>query len=172
MDAPETARPSARTGSTRVCYGTSSPGRPGIPEDVGAPESGAVNHADAGAPAAAPVGLGPTSDHAMAFHSILVPPGAEGLAKNSSQEPEFFPDLNLDKIVAAITAGKDGYNLRPFFYSPIRDLPTIAYRHDVMRDLEHDDILQMVRSFAQGMQSTRQHLALSAKLHYPHQKRL
>ena len=176
MDAPQTARRSARTGPTTARNDVSVRERLGVRPDAGAPEPVPVNHAtlsaDAGAPAAAAAGLGRTPDPGMAFRSILDRPGVEGLAKPSSQEPEFFRDLNLDKIVAAITAGKDDFNLQPFFYSPIHDLATIAYRHDVMRDLERDDILQIIRSFAQGMQSVRQHLALSAKLHYAHQKKL
>ena len=122
--------------------------------------------------AATPSPPGSEREVAIAFRSILLPPGAEGRQAETADEPEFFRDLNLDKIVAAITAGKDDYDLRPSFIARSRDLATIEYRHEVMRDLEHDDILSMVRSFAQGMRSIHQHLALSAKLHYPHQKKL
>jgi DNA mismatch repair protein MutS len=90
----------------------------------------------------------------------------------TATQPEFFSDLHLDKIVAAITLGKDDYNLYPFFSRPIRDLRTIAYRHEVMRDLEHEDNLQMIRSFARSMRAIREHLAQSDKLHYAHQKKL
>ena len=146
MDAPQTSHPSARTGSTRAWGGHPARDRPGLRPDVGTPERSnrAVLPAEPNASVPSLAGLGRTPAGALTFRSILVPPEAEGLAKETSQEPEFFRDLNLDKIVAAITAGKDDYNLRPLFYSPIRDLATIEYRHEVMRDLEHDDILQTV----------------------------
>jgi DNA mismatch repair protein MutS len=116
--------------------------------------------------------LGSGREVAATFRSILFPAGAEGSQAETADEPEFFRDLNLDKVVAAVTGGKDDYDLAPFFYRPTRDLATIDYRHAVMRDLERDEVLQMVRSFAKGMRSTRQHLDLSAKLHYAHQKKL
>ncbi len=75
----------------------------------------------------------------IGFRSILLPPGAADLEKETVAEPEFFADLNLDKIVAAITLGKDDYDLKPFFYRPTRDLKTVEYRHEVMRDLERED---------------------------------
>jgi DNA mismatch repair protein MutS len=136
------------------------------------PASDAVISADAKAEADRFGHLSSEPDLAAPFRSILVPPGAALLDTETAAEPEFFSDLNLDKIVAAVTAGKDDYQLAPFFYRPVRDLATIDYRHAVMRDLEQDDVLQIVRSFAQGMRNTRQHLALSAKLHYARQKKL
>jgi DNA mismatch repair protein MutS len=33
-------------------------------------------------------------------------------------EPEFFADLHLDQVRASITAGRDEYQLEPFFHAP------------------------------------------------------
>ena len=176
MQARWTPRPSARTGSTPEWDGPSSDDQQVDGHQVGAPKPAPGNHGalpdDASVPVGARDGLAPTPDDAMDFHSILAPPGAEGIAVETAQEPEFFGDLNLDKIVAAITAGKGDYDLPPFFYSPCRDLATIAYRHEVMQDLEHEDIWRMVRSFAEAMRSVHQHLDQSAKLYHSHQKKL
>ena len=64
------------------------------------------------------------------------------------ESTEFFTDLNLDQIVASITAGREEYNLTPFFYTPLRRVETINYRHDILRDLENPAILGHIRSFA------------------------
>ena len=142
-----------------------------LDRSVGSPANDILS-ADAGA-SASPLGrLGFEREVGLPFRSILFPPGAESCEPATADEPEFFRDLHLDKVVAAVTAGKDDYDLPPFLYRPLRDLPTLEYRQEVMKDLEHDDILPMVRAFAQAMRSARQHLDLSAKLHYAYQKKL
>jgi DNA mismatch repair protein MutS len=84
--------------------------------------------------------------------------------------PEIFGDLKLDQIVHAITAGREEYNLKPFFYWPLRHVRTVYYRHEVMRDLENERILKHVESFAEEMRMMRDHLARAEKLYYQRQK--
>src|SRR5579875_3211925 len=50
----------------------------------------------------------------MVFHSILF---ESPESRNQSEAPPaFFADLNCDQIVDAITAKREDYNLKPFFY--------------------------------------------------------
>jgi hypothetical protein len=72
--------------------------------------------------------------------------------------------------VESITASRADYNLKPFFYTPLRDVDAVRYRHTVLRDLEKDAVFESVRAFAQQMRSMREHLAQADKLHYKFQK--
>jgi DNA mismatch repair protein MutS len=51
----------------------------------------------------------------MAFHSILFRKTEDRIKTAPAKEPVFFVDLNLDQIIDAIVAGKQEYNLKPFF---------------------------------------------------------
>ncbi|HTR80295.1 MAG TPA: DNA mismatch repair protein MutS [Bacteroidota bacterium] len=84
--------------------------------------------------------------------------------------PAFFGDLNLDQIIDAVTAGKEEYNLKPLFYTPLNDIATIEYRHEIMRDLENNTVVERISSFAQKMRTMRSHLALANELRYKYQK--
>ncbi len=106
----------------------------------------------------------------MPFHSILFDQSRLSTVAGGQEAPEFFTDLNLDQIVASITAGREEYNLKPFFYTPLSRVETINYRHDILRDLEKQAILGHIRSFAQKMRTMRGHLAQADKLQYQHQK--
>ncbi len=104
------------------------------------------------------------------FESILfenaLPPG-----RSSRQAaPDFFTDLNIDQIVGALTAAKQEYDLATFFYTLLSDIEEVAYRHEVMQDLEDDKIRSQVNAFAQTMRQVRQELAQSGKLYYRYQK--
>lgn len=107
----------------------------------------------------------------MSFTSILF--NQKSFNSNDlelKQYPEFFPDLNLDQIVDAITASKQEYDLVPFFLYPIADIDTIQYRHEVMKDLQNPELFKVVKQFCQKMREQRACLAQSNKLHYPLQK--
>lgn len=104
------------------------------------------------------------------FRSILFDEHEIWTEGTGEGAPEFFGDLNLDQIVHSVTTGRDEYNLRPFFYLPLRCPKTVGYRQDVFRDLENPDLLHLVRSFAESMRLMRAHLALSEKRYYKLQK--
>lgn len=102
----------------------------------------------------------------MTFHSILVEKIDNGRPKETADPPEFFRDLNLDQLIDAITARKEDYNLKPFFYTPLRDVETIHYRHEVMRDLADESLTAGLNAFAEKMAVTRRYLAMIKKLDF------
>ncbi len=99
------------------------------------------------------------------FRSILFPSAAA-----SREDPSLFGDLNLDQIFAAVAAGRDTYDLAPFFRTPLRDVAAVEYRHQVQRDLADEALRAAVAAFAAGMRDMRKHLAQAAKLRNKHQK--
>ena len=102
------------------------------------------------------------------FHSILTPEPID--PREAHDAPEFFHDLNLDQIVQAITAGWRDYNLAPFFHAPLDNLDTIAYRQEVMQDLEGKGLLQVVREFSQAMHWMRVRLPQPTEHYYKYDK--
>ena len=85
-------------------------------------------------------------------------------------EPSFFGDLNLDQVCAALTEGREEYNLAPFLYQPLRDTESVNYRHEVMQEIERDEVSTPVYAFAERMRKVREQLALADKLRDRHQR--
>ncbi|GAB2583046.1 P-loop NTPase family protein [Dyella jejuensis] len=108
-------------------------------------------------------------DH-LPFLSILFPGTGAGDATEAADEPACFQDLNLHRIVAAVIAGREEYNLEPFFYSKIETLDGINYRQEVMRDLERDEIMRAIAAFSSAMADMRKRLFQANKLHYRYEK--
>jgi len=106
----------------------------------------------------------------MNFNSILFDKTEQPRENEISDAPLFFGDLNLDQIVAAITSGKQEYNLKPFFYTVLHDIDGIRYRHEIMRDLENEILFKYINSFAQKMHEMRRYLAQADRLRYQKQK--
>jgi len=104
------------------------------------------------------------------FRSILFDQHEINTVVDGRAEPECFIDLNLDQIVASITAGREEYDLKSFFYMPLGHVETIHYRHDILRDLENEALLGHIRSFAEKIRTMRQRLAQADKLHCQYQK--
>ena len=97
----------------------------------------------------------PTSVAAR-FHSILFP-GPD--RPSNAAPPDYFHDLNLDQIVAAITADWPEDELRPWFQTPLQSLDEITYRQDVMRDLDDDTRMAIIKAFLEGMRTARRYRA-------------
>ncbi|VBB09762.1 Hypothetical protein LUCI_5060 [Lucifera butyrica] len=106
----------------------------------------------------------------MAFHSILFVKTEDGVSSESVEEPGFFPDLNLDQIISAITFGKEEYNLKPFFYTSLHDPDAVKYRYEIMQDLENAVLLENIKAFARRMRAMLRHLNLINQLSYRYNK--
>ena len=103
------------------------------------------------------------------FQSILHP--SESVRYGMPREPDFFPDLNLGQIIEAITASKEKYNLKPFFWAPLREPELVCYRQEIMRDLEDETLMACIKAFAGKMSTVQRHLALVKKLDYKYHKK-
>ena len=115
----------------------------------------------------------------MNFQSILFNEPADSINANNAETPPFFVDLNLDQIVDAITMKWAGYGLpageaglKNFFYSPLSNIDSIHYRHEVFKELENLPLYESVKLFAEQMNEVRKFLKLVEKLYYPNQKEI
>jgi len=105
----------------------------------------------------------------MTFASILFADRGKHI-EGTPREPEVFSDLNLNQIVTAVIAGKEEYDLAPFFHLPLPDVDAVLFRHQVMQDLEKASVLATIKSFAVSMQSVRSHIAQARKRYHRDQK--
>jgi DNA mismatch repair protein MutS len=99
----------------------------------------------------------------MNFQSILFDRAEDGMKREALEAPDFFVDLNLDQIVDAITAGKQEYNLKPFFYASLKHIESVKYRHEAFQDLENNSLFERVMTFARKMREMREHLVRAQK---------
>jgi DNA mismatch repair protein MutS len=112
-------------------------------------------------------GPAPSAQRRGGFESVLFD---EGIDVESAQEPPFFADLNLDQVVEAITAGREEYDLTGFFYTPLRSVAAVEFRHEVFRDFEEDEVREAVRGFADAMQKMRRYLNMAKTQRYKYEK--
>jgi DNA mismatch repair protein MutS len=101
----------------------------------------------------------------MTFQSILYRQIRADVPIEPTEAPEFFHDLNIDQFVSGVT-GKDQYDLKPFFYRQLGDADEIAYRQEVMRDLEDPGLFPRIVAFAKKMQEARSHLRAVKEAYY------
>lgn len=103
----------------------------------------------------------------MIFQSILFDQVGGDFYQEALTPPECFSDLNLDQVVADLTAGRQDYNLKPFFYTPLHDRALIEYRQAVMRDLETPAVLAAIKRFAEAMRKMYRYLGVQDQIEYP-----
>jgi hypothetical protein len=101
------------------------------------------------------------------FISVLF---REPTGTDERAEPSFFSDLNLDQVFSQVAAGRDEYDLAPFFRIPLGDRAGVEYRHEVFRDLEDPATSNAIAEFAKRMRTVREDLVQSRKLRYRLQK--
>lgn len=106
----------------------------------------------------------------MAFYSILYD-RPESRGDGAPEPPTCLSDLNLDQVIEAITAPKQEYNLKPFFYSPLQDVDAIRYRQEVMQDLEDETVLATIKAFAEDMVVVRRYLSMVERLDFAYHKK-
>jgi DNA mismatch repair ATPase MutS len=102
----------------------------------------------------------------MTFHRILFEGLDDGKKRETLEAPAYFADLNLDQIIDAIISDWKNYDLAPFYYTPLNDLDAIAYRQEVMQDLEDKVLMKAVMSFSAQMRTMRERLEQAKKLSY------
>lgn len=98
----------------------------------------------------------PSPQIEAAAPGVLSPDPADPVCQGTREEPECFRDLNLDQVVRSVTAGWTEYDLTPFFHAPLQDLDAIAYRQEILRDLESEPVLAVVSAFSSQMRRMRQ----------------
>ncbi len=103
------------------------------------------------------------------FHSILFERHEERTQRELT-EPDFFVDLNLDQVLESMTAGRERYSLKPFFYAPLHEIAAVCYRHEVLRDIEKPGVHAAITKFANAMERMRERLERMEKLHYELQR--
>jgi DNA mismatch repair protein MutS len=100
----------------------------------------------------------------VCFHSILFREPDDLAGLETPEQPDFFHDLNLDQIIEAITHNWKDCDLVPFYYTPLNNLDGIAYRQEVMQDLEDKALMEAVKSFSARMRAMRERLKELKKL--------
>ncbi|WP_376796403.1 DNA mismatch repair protein MutS [Thermogemmatispora sp.] len=106
----------------------------------------------------------------MVFRSILFADSEQGRQAEASPQPPCFSDLQLERLIESIIAPKADYQLEPFFHFPLRDLDLIAYRQEVMRDLEKPAIFALFEDFSRKMRDMHRCREQAEKLYYRRQQ--
>jgi DNA mismatch repair protein MutS len=115
---------------------------------------------------AAPRGASPSAG----FTSILFPDGRPLEEVDEAPEPDFFRDLNLDQVFAAVCSDKEEYRLGPFFRLPLSDVSDIEWRQEIVRDLSRADIRGAIELFAASQRAMREALAKQEKAYHALEK--
>ena len=95
---------------------------------------------------------GPASE--AIFRSVLYPNSDEAPA-SGREPPEYFRDLQLDRIVQDVTADWKEYDLSPLYSARLADVDAITYRQEVVRDLQSEATRSSVVRFVERMRAMR-----------------
>ena len=82
----------------------------------------------------------------MTFSSILFDDATVTHDAGAPEEPACFGDLDPDQIVASVGAGREEYDVGPFFCRSRRSVEAVHYRDHVSEDLSEAAVLESVRT--------------------------
>lgn len=82
------------------------------------------------------------------------------------ERPDIFRDLNLDRIVTALTAEREAYDLLPFPQAPLRTVEEVEYRQQVLAELANDELVASVQRFAARLGVMRDKLMQAHRARY------
>lgn len=106
----------------------------------------------------------------MRFISIL---NREGNRVGVSEEPpEFFVDLNLNRLIDEFQNRAKGYEVKKLFYAFPDTKKDIRYRREVLADLKKDSLFESVRMFTQNMYQARNYFSYSETVEFQMQKEM
>lgn len=114
--------------------------------------------------------LAATKPHGETFSSILSTHHGAPMPPAGDEQAVALADLQLNRIIAAVTAGREHYDLVPFFCRPLRNVEEISYRHQIISDLQGVDIRSSIDAFAHSLQDMRMHLIQAEALRYRYQR--
>jgi len=115
-------------------------------------------------PGGMPPAPAPTTE--APFESIL----SEACGAPSPAPPECFHDLGLDQIVQAAVASCKDHDLAGFFHASLASEDAVAYRQEVMRELERPEVMAAVRGFTGRLRTMRGQLPLATRSHNAHER--
>jgi DNA mismatch repair protein MutS len=107
----------------------------------------------------------------MEYQSILFENNADRIANEACRMPEYLKDLNLDQIIREILEGKEEYELDRFFYQNLRDVSSINYRLDIMKEMEKDEVYECIVAFASKMKRIKEYVGFSRETHNQYQRK-
>jgi hypothetical protein len=86
------------------------------------------------------------------------------------EDPPFFGDLAIDRILDDVTKGYEAYELRPLYSHVPHDPAVIDHRQDVLADIAIPDIRELLTRFGDTMRAVREQIALAEKSNVRHQR--
>lgn len=115
-------------------------------------------------------GAGRSAAPAYPFDSILFVDADAAQRAASAVQPDCFHDLGLDQVVEAVVAPWKDDGLRAFFHLPLCTEDAVAYRQEVMCELEQPEVMAVVRGFTRRLLAMRQQQLLASKRHNEHER--
>jgi DNA mismatch repair protein MutS len=107
------------------------------------------------------------------------PPAVSVLFRTPADEPPApdaldrtaLEDLNLDQLVTALARRRPSYDLAPTVRRRLTDPDAVAYRQEVFRDLDRDDVREAVDRFCGAMLRLRRFRSLATSRQAPAERR-